>query len=125
MTKREIEKIYLLEIDSKKDFEKPFNMIATKAYHQLGDISRDLTEEDLEEDLEENLSYISSETKNYYIGMWLTGFGFINVLFPKESTRDLTEEEFKKLNKFSYNINSTNYGKYQLTKRQEVINENS
>lgn len=121
MTKQEIEKIYLLEIDSKKDFEKPFNMIATKAYHQLGDISRDLEEKDLEE----NLSYISSETKNYYIGMWLTGFGFIDVLFPKESTRDLTEKEFEELNKFSYSINSTNYGKYQLRKRQEVINENS
>jgi len=33
MTKDEIQKIYQLEINSKKDFEKPFNMIATKAYH--------------------------------------------------------------------------------------------
>lgn len=123
MTKREIEKIYLLEIDSKKDFEKPFNMMATNAYHQLGDISREIYVNELF--ASENLCIVSSETKNYYIGMWVTGFGLINVLFPKESTRDLTEKEFEELNKFSYSINSTNYGKYQLRKRQEVINENS
>ena len=123
MTKDEIQKIYQLESNSKKDFEKPFSMIATKAYYQLGDISRDIYVNELYS--VENLCIITSETENYYIGMWVTGFGFTNVLFPKESTRDLTEKEFEELNKFSYSIGSTRYGDYQLRKRQEVINENS
>jgi hypothetical protein len=30
-----------------------------------------------------------------YIGRWVTGFGFINVRFPKETSRELTDEEFE------------------------------
>lgn len=114
-TKEEIEKIFQVENPSFKSFENPFNMIATKAYHQLGDISRDELDEN---DLFENLCNIYGETENYYSGMWVVGFGFIKVLFPKSTTRDLTDEDVIKLDNISYSINSTNYGKYKVRKRE-------
>lgn len=58
-------------------------MMATQALHTLGDISRD----------EPGLAIIYGETETDFIGEWATGFGFVNVHFPKESTRPLTEEE--------------------------------
>lgn len=63
----------------------PRYMMATTAKHQLGDISRD----------EEDYCYIKEETKGWYRGSWVTGYGFFNVRFPKETTRELTEEETK------------------------------
>ena len=30
-----------------------------------------------------------------YIGRWVTGFGFFGVRFPKETSRELTDEEFE------------------------------
>ena len=64
-------------------------MMATKAIHQMGDISRD----------EEDLCVVFAEDKENYIGNWVTGFGFIEVKFPKETTRELTNEEVKEYNK--------------------------
>lgn len=58
-------------------------MMATKAIHQLGDISSD----------EPDLCYIEAEDGENYIGRWATGFGFVGVRFPKSTTRELTEEE--------------------------------
>lgn len=58
-------------------------MMATKAYHKLGDISSD----------KPNFCLIFSETEDCYIGRWMEGFGFINVSFPKATTRELTPEE--------------------------------
>jgi len=58
-------------------------MWATKAFHRYGDISRD----------NEDLCLIGKETPDYFIGSWVTGFGFIDVKFPKSTTRNLTEEE--------------------------------
>lgn len=58
-------------------------MMATKAIHKLGDISRD----------KPDLCVVHDEDKENYIGNWVTGFGFINVKFPKSTTRELTEEE--------------------------------
>lgn len=58
-------------------------MMATKAIHILGDISRD----------EPSLAIIYGETPKNWIGEWATGLGMINVLFPKTSTRDLTADE--------------------------------
>ena len=63
-------------------------MMATKAFHQLGDISRD----------EPDLCYVRREREKDYIGSWVTGFGFIEVKFPKETTRELTEKEIEKYN---------------------------
>lgn len=61
-------------------------MIATKAFHNLGEISRS----------EPDLCIITREEGEYYIGNWATGYGFMDVKFPKNTTRDLTAEERKK-----------------------------
>lgn len=62
-------------------------MMATKAIHQLGDISRK----------EPDLCIIDSEDSQHFIGAWVidvTGYGlYINVRFPKSTTRELTDEE--------------------------------
>lgn len=47
------------------------------------DISRD----------EPSLAIVYRETEIDYIGEWATGFGFINVHFPKDTTRELTDAE--------------------------------
>lgn len=64
-------------------------MIATTAIHKLGDISRPVTDGDYSD----NLCTVSDEDEENYIGMWVTGFGFFGVKFPKETTRELTQEE--------------------------------
>ena len=64
-------------------------MIGTKAIHHLGDISRS----------EGDLCYIHGEDQDNYIGNWVRGFGFIDVKFPKATTRELTDEEIKYWNK--------------------------
>ncbi len=61
----------------------PRYMMATTALHTLGDISSDTPD----------LCMIHSEDTDNYIGNWVFGLGFINVKFPKTSTRDLTPEE--------------------------------
>lgn len=38
----------------------------------------------------------SHESKDFWIGCWLTGLGLINALFPKETSREFTEEEQKR-----------------------------
>lgn len=78
------------------------HMIATKAIHKLGDISRPLCPEELME----NLCYISGEDDENYIGSWVLGFGFFNVKFPKETTRKLTQEEIDFFNTQSVRINN-------------------
>ena len=69
-------------------------MMATIAIHKVGDISSDVPD----------LCYVHEETETDYIGSWVTGFGFINVRFPKETTRGLTTEEIKKYNKMSVQL---------------------
>lgn len=58
-------------------------MMGTEAYHNLGNISRDDYDWFLAE----------SQTPDYWVGQWRTGFGFINVVYPKSTSRELTEEE--------------------------------
>lgn len=58
-------------------------MMATAAYHQLDDISCDTP----------NLCEIDSEDEENYIGNWVEGFGFVEVRFPKTTTRELTDNE--------------------------------
>lgn len=58
-------------------------MMATKAFHKLGDLSRDTP----------SLCVIEREMLTYYVGSWVEGFGFVEVRFPKETTRELTQEE--------------------------------
>ena len=74
----------------------PRYMMATKADHQLGDISRD----------EPDICRVESEDGDNYIGAWVTGFGFFNVKFPKDTTRDLTPEEIDHYDGRHYRINS-------------------
>jgi hypothetical protein len=61
----------------------PKHMMATRADHKLGDISRD----------EPSLCLIEREDGDNYIGAWVTGFGFFDVKFPKATTRELTDSE--------------------------------
>ncbi len=49
------------------------------------DISRD----------DEDYFHVDSETEHFYIGSWITGFGFFDVAFPKATSRPLTDEEFE------------------------------
>lgn len=71
-------------------------LIGTKAYHLTGDISRK----------NEALFSTDMETDNYYVGSWVTGFGFVQVLFPKFTSRGLTEEEVRTYNQKYVQIGS-------------------
>lgn len=59
--------------------------IGTTAEHQLGDISRP----------EGDYFYYRAKDEKTYVGEWLTGFGFIRVKFPAETTRELTPDELQ------------------------------
>ena len=71
-------------------------MMATKAIHQLGDISRD----------EPDICLIHDQDEENYIGNWVTGFGFVDVKFPKATTRELTSKEIQKYDKLCVRINN-------------------
>jgi hypothetical protein len=58
-------------------------LMATKAYHLMGDISRSKPEP----------CSIYAEDEELYYGMWVLGMGFIGVQFPKDTTRPPTPEE--------------------------------
>lgn len=58
-------------------------LMATHAFHQTGDISRDRPD----------LARITGEDEHDFIGQWVEGFGLINVRFPKGTTRELTPAE--------------------------------
>lgn len=85
-------------------------MMVTKAIHKLGDISRNVPD----------LCFIHKEDEKNYIGNWVTGFGFVNVKFPKETTRLLTEVEIEKYDKMGIRINSMRAMKLNV---KEIENE--
>ena len=70
--------------------------MATKAIHQLGDISNDTP----------NICIITGEDEDNYIGSWVEGLGFFNVKFPKKTTRPLTEAEIDHFDGQAVQINS-------------------
>jgi hypothetical protein len=70
--------------------------MGTEAYHVLGDIGRD----------EYDLFQAYGETDDYWVGAWITGYGFFNVCFPKETSRELTEQEVEKWSKMYIQIGS-------------------
>ncbi len=72
------------------------HMMATQAIHKLGDFSRDTYD----------LCCVYGETETDWIGAWITGLGFFDVRFPKETTRVLTPAEVEKYNKTSVRIGS-------------------
>jgi len=86
---------------------KSFHMMATKAYHTMGDISR----------TEPDLIIVRREHDDYYIGNWVEGFGFINVIFPKETTRDLNAEEFAKYHGQNLVMGPVFLGKQEIISR--------
>lgn len=61
----------------------PRVMMGTTAIHLMGDISRD----------KPDYFYVDSEDDENYYGAWLTGFGFIEVRFPKATSREMTDAE--------------------------------
>jgi hypothetical protein len=58
-------------------------LMGTEAQHGLGDISRD----------KPDYFYADQEDNENYYGAWLTGFGFVNVRFPKATSRPMTNAE--------------------------------
>jgi hypothetical protein len=69
--------------DDYREYPESCCRMATTATHMLGDISRD----------NPALAFIEGETDAEYVGQFATGFGFIRVKFPKETTRKLTPAE--------------------------------
>ncbi len=76
-------------------------MMATKATHVTGDISRE----------KPSLCYITGEDEKNFIGSWVIGFGFVDVEFPKSSTRVLTPEEKEEFNGRSLLMNGRSAGR--------------
>lgn len=84
-----------LELAKRKNINGKY-MMGTKAYHLLGDISSDKFD----------LFIAKEETDKFWIGNWVTGFGFIDVLFPKETSRGLNQEEIDYYNNSWVRLNS-------------------
>lgn len=68
-----------------KFYDEPKYMLATKAYYQGEDVSKD----------EEDFCQIRAEIGGDLIGRWCFDFGPNGVLFPAETTREPTEEELR------------------------------
>lgn len=98
MTRAEIES----QIRIARKIERRY-LIGSIAHHVLGPINR-----------QDDIFVAHRETDHYWIGNWITGFGFINVLFPKETSRELTEEEKKKYQKFTFQIGKQRPYKLEL-----------
>jgi len=49
-----------------------------------------------------------------YIGNWVTGFGYINVRFPRATTRDLTPAERARYDGAELELSGRPYGSIQL-----------
>lgn len=79
------------------------HMIATTAIHKLGDISRKF---DPNDNHMGNLCRVTKEDNENYYGMWITGYGFFDVKFPKKTTRELTQEEIEYFNNQRIQINN-------------------
>lgn len=69
-------------------------MMATKAIHMLGDISRDTAD----------LCIVRDEDADNYIGEWVTGYGFVEVKFPKETTKELSPQDIEKYHGMSMSL---------------------
>ncbi len=66
-----------------RKLEKVRFMMATKASHTMGDISRDSP----------SLCIVYGEEDEHWVGRFLTGFGFCDIRFPKKTTREPTKQE--------------------------------
>lgn len=79
-------------------------MMATTAHHKLGDISRD----------QPDLAYIDREDGDDFIGQWVTGAGYIEVRFPKTTTRELTAEERERFDGCELEMSGRIVGRIEL-----------
>lgn len=72
-------------VDRWRDYIMSTNKIrhGTEAHHMLGDISRPSGD----------YFIVDQDDGDDYVGHWLTGFGFIEVRFPKHTTRDISDDE--------------------------------
>lgn len=70
-----------------RKLEKPIYMMATKAFHDLGDISESVA----------TLCIVHSEDNENFIGDWPGITALFGIKFPKNTTRKLTEDEEKSL----------------------------
>lgn len=93
---QEGEEINAKAIAAKMTKIEPRYLMGTEAYHLLGDIGRD----------EDDLFQAYGETEDYWIGAWVEGYGFFNVCFPKETSRELTDEEVEHYSKLHFRIGS-------------------
>ena len=75
-------------------------LLATKAYHWLGDASRK----------EPSLCLVSGETEKFFTGCWYKSSFLADVIFPKKTTRRISsiEEIEKYLN--PYHIDTRDLG---------------
>lgn len=80
----------------------PKYMMATKAFHKLGEISSD----------EPDICIVNEEDSEHYIGNWVFGLGFFGVKFPKSSTRELTEAEAQKYDGMKLAVSGCYSGKH-------------
>lgn len=58
-------------------------MMATTATHDLGNVSRK----------DHTPCLVYGEEGDFFVGRWVSSFGFTDVKFPKSTTRELTKEE--------------------------------
>jgi hypothetical protein len=77
-------------------------MMATKCYYHGDDTPLILEEPEL--------CVVFEENDENYIGNWVEGFGFINLRFPRETTRPLTSSEKEHYHNRHMYINSTPVG---------------
>jgi hypothetical protein len=85
-------------------------MMATTATHKLGDISREMPD----------LCVIHSEDAENYIGSWVIGVELFNVAFPKNTTRELTDQEKEKYRGMRIAIGDTPAYKVCTTQHAET-----
>lgn len=98
-------KQYKLEVSKMVEIT-PRYLMGTKAYHLVGDISEETYD----------LFLADGETEKYWVGMWVFGYGYIDVIFPKETSRELTDEEVEKYNNSYIQINSQYPVKLEVSK---------
>ena len=98
------DKIEWKELENVKTIDPPKYMMATAAFHKMGDVSADKPQ----------LCSVTRETDEYYVGTFILGPGLIDIHFPKETTRELTEEEKKEWNNKPIYINGTERFKVDL-----------
>ena len=76
-------------------------LLATRAYHRLGDVSRKKLD----------LCFVSGETEKFFIGCWYKHSFLTDVIFPKKTTRKIAsaEEAKKYLDCYHINIKNLSY----------------